>query len=112
MDGGTNLNEDDLLDLVALGTVADLAPLVGENRRLVRRGLRGASTARRRPGLEAMIQAASLRRGRIGTTAIGFVLGPRLNAAGRLDDAGISYSELLTCRDCAAKLRPWRWSWT
>lgn len=95
--GKVTLCEDDLLDLVALGTVADLVPLVGENRRLVRRGLRVLNELRR-PGIEALAQAAGLRRGRINTVAIGFVLGPRLNAAGRLDDAGISYS-ILTSRD-------------
>ncbi len=97
LNGKTALHENDLLDLVALGTVADLAPLVGENRRLVRRGLALINQAPR-PGLAAMIAASNLRPGRIGTAAIGYALGPRLNAAGRLDDARTSYA-LLTCRD-------------
>jgi single-stranded-DNA-specific exonuclease len=97
LNGGAKLHEDDLLDLVALGTVADLAPLVGENRRLVRRGLALINHAPR-PGLAAMIAASNLRTGRIGTAAIGYALGPRLNAAGRLDDARTSYA-LLTSRD-------------
>jgi single-stranded-DNA-specific exonuclease len=94
-----NLAEEDLLDLVALGTVADLSPLIGENRRLVRHGLDVINNMPR-PGIEAMIEAACLRRGQIGAAAIGFALGPRLNAAGRLDDAWTSYA-LLTCRDAA-----------
>jgi len=104
LNGGAKLNEDDLLDLVALGTVADLAPLVGENRRLVRRGLALINRAPR-PGLEAMIRAANLHPGRIGTAAIGYALGPRLNAAGRLEKAELSDDRLLTsyrllvCRD-------------
>lgn len=92
-----NLSEDDLLDLVALGTVADLAPLEGENRDLVRRGL-PILREMRRPGVRAMIELAGVRPDRIGSATIGYILGPRLNAAGRLDDARTSY-ELLTCRD-------------
>ena len=91
------LAEDDLLDLVALGTVADLVPLEGENRDLVRRGL-PILREMRRPGIRAMIEMAGIRPNRIGSFTIGYVLGPRLNAAGRLDDAGKSY-DLLTCRD-------------
>ena len=80
----TALHEDDLLDLVALGTVADLAPLLDENRSLVARGLhRLAATTR--PGLRALINLS--RASVIDTTTIGFALGPRLNAAGRLDHA-------------------------
>jgi len=86
-----------LLDLVALGTVADMAPLVGENRTLVRRGLEALNTAPR-PGLDALMADAGLRRGQVDATAIGFRLGPRLNAAGRLDSAMLAYS-LLTGRD-------------
>ncbi len=89
------LDEEDLLDLVALGTVADLAPLLGENRALVKRGLERLN-APQRPGLRAMIAQAGLRPGEITTTSIGYVLGPRLNAAGRLDDAMVSYNLLTT----------------
>lgn len=88
-----NLTEDDLLDLVALGTVADLAPLLGENRSLVARGLpRIRSTSR--PGLQALIAVS--RTTAIDTTAIGFALGPRLNAVGRLDHALNAYHLLMT----------------
>ncbi len=86
--------EDDLLDLVALGTVADLAPLIGENRALVSRGIPKLNEARR-PGIAAMLEEAGLEPGQVDAGKIGFVLGPRLNAAGRLDDANASY-ELLT----------------
>ena len=86
--------EEDLLDLVALGTVADLAPLVGENRALVCRGLERLRQAQR-PGIAAMLAEAELKPEKVNTGTVGFVLGPRLNAAGRLDSAMASY-ELLT----------------
>jgi len=86
--------EDDLLDLVALGTVADLAPLIGENRALVSRGI-GKLNEAHRPGIAAMLEEAGLEPGQVDAEKIGFVLGPRLNAAGRLDDAIAGY-ELLT----------------
>ena len=92
-----NLSEGDLLDLVALGTVADLAPLVGENRSLVRRGLVKLNQPSR-PGVEALMAEAGLRRGDVDATAIGFRLGPRLNAAGRIDKAMLAYN-LLTSRE-------------
>ena len=80
------LQARDLLDLVALGTVADLAPLLGENRSLVQRGLAELNKPRR-PGIQAMLEEAKLAPGKVDATAIGFVLGPRINAAGRLDHA-------------------------
>jgi len=87
--------KEDLLDLVALGTVADLAPLTGENRALVCRGLEQLNEARR-PGIAAMLAEAELQKGQVSAATIGFVLGPRLNAAGRLDDAMASYNLLAT----------------
>ena len=77
---------DSELDLVALGTVADLAPLVGENRHLVRRGLEEIRHTRRQ-GLYSLAQVASLQIAKTTAGNIGFVLGPRLNAAGRLKSA-------------------------
>lgn len=74
-----------LLDLVALGTVADLVPLRHENRVLVAAGLERLNETRR-PGLQALCEVANLRQ-RIGVHEVGFILGPRLNAAGRLEDA-------------------------
>lgn len=85
------------LDLVALGTVADLAPLKGENRLLVRRGLRVINETPR-PGLQALISLARLDERRIDGRAIGWQLGPRINCAGRMDSADLAL-ELLLCRD-------------
>lgn len=93
----SGLDEESLLDLVALGTVADLAPLLGENRLLVRRGLEALNTPAR-PGVEALMANAGVRRGQVDAAAIGFRLGPRLNAAGRLESAMLAY-DLLTGRD-------------
>ncbi len=78
--------EASLLDLVALGTVADLAPLRGENRRLVIEGLEVINTCRR-PGIAALANVARLKPGSITAEHIGFGLGPRINAAGRLAHA-------------------------
>jgi single-stranded-DNA-specific exonuclease len=82
-----------LLDLVALGTIADLVPLTGENRILVTAGLEGLN-ATRRPGLLALKSAAGIE-GTIGTYEVGFQLGPRLNAAGRLENAAEALQLLL-----------------
>jgi single-stranded-DNA-specific exonuclease len=89
-----NLKLDELLDLVALGTVADLAPLDRpENRELVRRGLSVLNRAKR-PGIYELLQVAGIEPGTITTTTIGYMLGPRINAAGRLDSAMIAYNLL------------------
>ncbi|MBN2304644.1 MAG: single-stranded-DNA-specific exonuclease RecJ [Anaerolineae bacterium] len=86
---------EDLLDLVALGTVADLAPLDRlENRELVRRGLDVINRAHR-PGIYELLRVARTEPGSISAMNIGYTLGPRINAAGRLDSAMIAY-ELLT----------------
>lgn len=97
--GKLDLDEEELLDLVALGTVADLAPLLGENRALVRRGLEKLNQPQRL-GLQALLSQAGVRPGQITATTIGYVLGPRLNAAGRLDTAMASYN-LLTSNSLA-----------
>jgi single-stranded-DNA-specific exonuclease len=75
------------LDLVALGTVADVVPLTGANRILVRHGLLELA-ATRRPGLRALKRVAGIGEGAVTAGQVGFRLGPRINAAGRLDDAG------------------------
>jgi single-stranded-DNA-specific exonuclease len=87
------------LDLVALATVADCVPLIGENRRLVREGLR-AIAGTRKPGLRALLEVARGDPGAVDATSIGFRLAPRINAAGRMQraDAGV---ELLRTADPA-----------
>jgi single-stranded-DNA-specific exonuclease len=87
----------DVLDLVALGTVADLAPLVGENRVLVRKGLRQIRETKRQ-GLFSLANVADMKIGKITAGNIGFMLGPRLNASGRLESA-LASLELLTTAD-------------
>ncbi|NOK61181.1 MAG: Single-stranded DNA-specific exonuclease, DHH superfamily [Chloroflexi bacterium AL-W] len=84
----------DLLDVVALGTVTDMGPLNGENRVLVKAGLESVN-ATERPGLRALLDDAGLVQGKIRASDISFMLGPRLNAAGRIDDAVLSYKLLL-----------------
>ncbi|MFA6546558.1 MAG: single-stranded-DNA-specific exonuclease RecJ [Limisphaerales bacterium] len=82
-----------LLDLVALGTIADLVPLTGENRILVTAGLERLNVTRRH-GVLALKTAAGIE-GEIGTYEVGFQLGPRLNAAGRLENAAEALQLLL-----------------
>ncbi|HET8952963.1 MAG TPA: single-stranded-DNA-specific exonuclease RecJ [Solirubrobacteraceae bacterium] len=86
---------DEDLDLVALATVADVVPLLGENRRLVRQGLRKLASTRK-PGLRALMDVAKVDPSTIDAGAIGFRLGPRLNAAGRLYRADAGLELLLT----------------
>ncbi len=91
------------LDLVALATVADLVPLTGENRALVRAGLAEARRARR-PGLRALMAVARVEPSRLDEGDLAFRLGPRINAAGRLyrADAGV---ELMLCDDDERAMR-------
>ncbi len=96
--------EESLLDLVALGTVADVMPLLGENRSLVRRGLALLNSAPR-PGIEALMHVADLGRGNVDSTAISFRLAPRLNAAGRLQHAKLAYDLLRTTDATTAYLQ-------
>jgi single-stranded-DNA-specific exonuclease len=92
---GEAFQPDDLLDLVALGTVADLVPLIGENRFLVRRGLQKMQQTKRQ-GLFSLAAVSDLALSRITATSIGYILGPRLNAAGRLESALAAYDLLIT----------------
>lgn len=77
---------DGLLDLVALGTVADVVPLDANNRRLVAQGLRRIRAGQMQPGVRALFQVAGREPGQASSQDFGFALGPRVNAAGRLTD--------------------------
>lgn len=90
------------LDLVAVATIADVMPLLGENRGLVRSGLRHLSQLER-PGWRALAQVAGLEAGPWGGFAVGFGLGPRINAAGRLEHARLAVELLLTSDDREAR---------
>jgi single-stranded-DNA-specific exonuclease len=103
-DQRAEVSEEELLDLVALGAVADMVPLVGENRALVRRGLEVLNQARR-VGVRSLMGAAGVEPGGMDAETISYVLGPRLNAAGRLDHAMASYWLLMSqAEEEAAKL--------
>ena len=99
----------DHLDLVALGTVADLVPLTGENRILARHGLRIMQETRR-PGLRALMEVAGVKAGQeITAVDVSYRLGPRINASGRLADAALSVELLVSedsrfCYDVARQL--------
>lgn len=82
------------LELVCLGTVADIVALKGENRAFVRHGLRQLNQTTR-PGLQALCQAGGVKPGQMGTRDLGFILAPRLNAAGRLGDAAAAVELIL-----------------
>ncbi|HWQ77735.1 MAG TPA: single-stranded-DNA-specific exonuclease RecJ [Anaerovoracaceae bacterium] len=87
----------EVLDLVAIATIGDIVPLLGENRTLTRYGMK-VIDSRRRPGLSRLIEAAGLTKGKIKSENIAYIIVPHLNAAGRLLDARIGV-ELLTSRD-------------
>lgn len=87
-----------LLDLVAIATVTDIVPLIGENRVLERYGLMVLNKTRR-PGLRALIETSGLTFGAITARDIGFVIGPRLNAPSRMEHAAIGLELLTAARD-------------
>lgn len=89
-------NLAELLDLVALGTVADVVPLDYNNRILVQQGLQRIRSGRTRVGISALLQVAGKSQQRLTSQDLGFILGPRLNAAGRLDDMTVGINCLLT----------------
>ncbi|QFU77804.1 single-stranded-DNA-specific exonuclease RecJ [Halioglobus maricola] len=84
-----------LTDLVALGTVADVVPLDQNNRILVATGLQRIRTGQARPGILALLEVASRSRGSVVASDLGFAVGPRINAAGRLDDISVGIECLL-----------------
>jgi single-stranded-DNA-specific exonuclease len=91
----SDIVSDDLLDLVALGTVADLVPLLGENRELVRKGVEQMRNPHRQ-GLMSLIGVAGLKPRELSAGDIGFMLGPRINAAGRLGSAKDAFDLLIS----------------
>ncbi|WP_425445052.1 single-stranded-DNA-specific exonuclease RecJ [Zobellella taiwanensis] len=89
-------NMADYLDLVALGTVADVVALDGNNRVLVHQGLQRMRAGRVRPGIQALIDISGRSQARLTASDLGFALGPRLNAVGRLDDMSMGVACLLS----------------
>src|SRR4030095_10861580 len=86
----------ELLDLVALGTVADLVPLDRNNRVLVSQGLRRIRAGRCTAGVSALLESSNRSARDVTAADLGYQVGPRLNAAGRLDDMSIGIQCLLT----------------
>ncbi|MDG1461604.1 MAG: single-stranded-DNA-specific exonuclease RecJ [Luminiphilus sp.] len=97
-------NLGDALDLVALGTIADVVPLDRNNRILVAAGLARIRAGRARPGIDALLEVAGRSADELSSSDLGFSLGPRLNAAGRLEDMAIGIECLLA--ESAFEARP------
>jgi single-stranded-DNA-specific exonuclease len=93
--GEKDWKPSELLDLVALGTIADLVPLDRNNRVLVAQGLRRIRAGRCVPGIRALVESAGRRLDQLSAADLGFLIAPRLNAAGRLTDMSIGISCLL-----------------
>jgi len=91
-----------LLDLVALGTVADVVPLDRNNRIIVGQGLKRIRAARMQPGIRALLAVSGRECSRASSFDLGFIVGPRLNAAGRLDDMALGIECLITEDDARA----------
>src|SRR5690606_9125511 len=94
--GQAEPNLGNLLDLVALGTVADVVQLDHNNRILVSQGLQRMRAGRLQPGVRALFAAAGRDPARAASTDLGFLIGPRLNAAGRLSDMSLGIECLIT----------------
>lgn len=97
-------NLAELLDLVALGTVADVVPLDANNRILVYQGLNRIRAGKCRPGIRALLEVANRDARQLSANDLGFALGPRLNAAGRLDDMSIGVALLLSDNIAQARM--------
>ena len=97
-------NLADWLDLVALGTVADVVPLDYNNRVLVQQGIARIRKGMSRPGIKALLEVANRDASQLAASDLGFALGPRINAAGRLDDIGLGIECLLAGETRAQQL--------
>jgi single-stranded-DNA-specific exonuclease len=96
-------NMGEYLDLVALGTVADVVSLDKNNRILVEQGLKRMRAGRTRPGIKALLEIANRNLSRVVSSDLGFTVGPRLNAAGRLDDMSLGIDCLITTDEYLAR---------
>ena len=96
-------NLADLLDVVALGTVADVVPLDENNRILVHQGLQRIRSDKCRPGIKAIMDVSGRNQSKMQASDLGFIVGPRLNAAGRLDDMSLGIECLLTDEPARAR---------
>jgi len=90
------------LDLVSLGTIADVVPLTGENRVIVKEGLLGLSSTKRL-GLKALIENSGIKDKKMTSTFVSYIIGPRINASGRMDTAEISLNLLMSEKEDEAK---------
>ncbi len=102
-DGDYSAVLDDFGDLAAIGTVADIVPLTGENRTITAKGLRSLNNSFR-PGLTALLESAGIREGEVTASSIAFAVAPRINAAGRIDSAETALRLLLTEDEDEARL--------
>jgi len=89
------------LDIVSLGTIADVVPLTGENRVIAKFGLAELSGTKR-PGLKALIETSRIKNKKINSTYVGYILGPRINASGRMDTGEIALKLLTTIDETEA----------
>jgi len=108
-EGRPEPNLASLTDLVALGTIADVVPLDANNRNLVAQGLKRLRAGRGAPGIVALLRAAGRALAEVSSFDLGFVVGPRLNAAGRLADMSLGIECLITddearAANCAQEL--------